>query len=202
VSQENSAFEDYFRHLSKLSLTGKLYHRLYKSPLLYLLARRFGPRVVEVGAGIGNGVLGTFSSKVAGIDINPLAVEYCRRQGLNAQVVNADGSYPFEDGAFDTCILDNVLEHIADPRSALDECWRITAPNGGLVIAVPGVRGFDFDPDHKVFYDEQKLRSLDERWQPGRVFAMPTIVKSEKLSKSMRQYCLVAVYKKKLAANV
>lgn len=195
--QNNSdKFEDYFRHLKRLSLSGLIYHRLYKLPLLYFILRRFGSRQIEVGSGIGNGVLGAFSSKMIGIDINPHAVEYCQRRGFNARLINEDGTYPFKDGEFDSCLLDNVLEHIPDPIATLNECWRITGSNGGLVVVVPGVAGFNYDLDHKVFYDEAKLKNLDNRWNLLALFSIPFIVKSEKLSKSVKQYCLVAVYKK------
>lgn len=196
VSTEINKFEDYFQHLNKISLLGRTYKKLFSSPLLYLSARRFGSRIIEVGAGIGSGVLGTFPSRVVGLDINPLAVEYCQKRGLSAQLISENGSFPMEDGSFDSCILDNVLEHIEDAQTILDECWRVTKQNGGMVIVVPGVRGFNFDLDHKVFCDEEKLRHLDTRWSMVNLFAMPSFLLSQKLSKSMRQYCLVAVYKK------
>jgi SAM-dependent methyltransferase len=190
-------FEDYFCHLKKITLAGRLYKRLFSSPVLFVCARRFGPRIIEVGSGTGSGVLGTFSSQVFGMEINPIAVEYCRRNGLQVQLINDDGSFPISDKAFDSCLLDNVLEHINDPRQTLDECYRITGQEGGLVIAVPGVAGFSSDPDHKVFYDEDKLKGLDDRWSMISLFSMPFFFKSMKLSRSVKQYCLVAIYRKK-----
>lgn len=196
MSSQNAQFEDYFQHLNTISLKGRLFKKLYSSPILFLLARRFGPRLIEVGAGIGSGVLGTFPSRVVGLDINPQAVAYCRSRNLDAQLINGDGTFPIADGSFDACILDNVLEHIEDPRTTLDECWRITSPGGGMVIAVPGIRGFHLDPDHKVFYDEEGLRNLDRRWTMVGSFAGPLFLRSNRLSKSMRLYGLVATYKK------
>jgi len=64
------------------------------------------------------------------------------------------------------------------------------------VIAVPGVRGFESDPDHKKFYDAEALRLLDERWSLQSLFSMPFYFSSEKLSRSVRQYCLVAMFRK------
>lgn len=196
MQKKSDRFEDYFRHLNKLSFSGWLYHRLYKLPVLYFILRRFGPSLIEVGSGIGNGVLGAFSSNMTGIDINPKAVEYCRKIGLNVQFINENGIYPFNDGEFDACLLDNVLEHIEDPKSTLDECSRITSPNGGLVVVVPGIAGFKFDQDHKVFYDEAKLRRLDDRWVLISLFSIPFLIRDIRISKTLRQYCLVAVYKK------
>ena len=73
---------------------------------------------------------------------------------------------------------------------------RITRLFGGLIIVVPGARGFQRDSDHKVFYGEEQLRQLDARWSLVRLFSIPLFVKSEILSKSVRQYALIAVYKK------
>lgn len=188
-------FDAYFEHLSKISLQGRLYKKHITSRILYYCAKSFGSHIVETGSGKGNGVLGAYPS-VYGLDINPLAVKYCKTKGLNADLINADGTYPIPDATYDACILDNVLEHISEPKVTLDECYRITKNSGGLIIAVPGKRGFDFDSDHKIFYDENKLRTLDPRWQLVRIFSTPFFFTSERASNSFRQYCLVAVYKK------
>lgn len=189
-------FEDYFLHLQKISFLGRAYKRFFSSPVLYFCARRFGNRIIEIGSGTGSGVLGTFQKHVRGLEINPHAVEYCQSAGLNVQLIGAEGTFPVADGAMDVCILDNVLEHIEDPRRTLDECYRITREIGGLVIAVPGVRGFESDPDHKKFYDTEALRMLDERWMLLGLFSIPFVFTSARLSKSVKQYCLVATYKK------
>jgi SAM-dependent methyltransferase len=196
MAENPGKFEDYFAHLKKISFAGRIYKRLFSSPVLYICARRSGDRIIEIGSGTGSGVLGAFPKRVRGLEINPRAVEYCKAAGLDVQLIGEDGIFPVADGACDACILDNVLEHIEDPRRTLDECHRITKVNGGLVIAVPGVRGFDSDPDHKRFYDAEALRVLDERWALQSLFSMPLYFSSEKLSRSVRQYCLVATFKK------
>ncbi|HEY4696963.1 MAG TPA: methyltransferase domain-containing protein [Gallionella sp.] len=196
MAETPGKFEDYFAHLQKITLTGRIYKRFFSSPVLYLCARRFGDRIIEIGSGTGSGVLGAFPKRVRGLEINPRAVEYCKAAGLNVQLIGADGTFPVADGACDACILDNVLEHIEDPRLTLDECYRITKENGGLVIAVPGLRGFESDPDHKKFYDVEALRSLDERWKLQSLFSIPFLFGSERLSKTVKQYCLVATYRK------
>ncbi len=196
MAENPTRFEDYFAHLQKISFLGRVYKRFFSSPALYLCARRFGHRIIEIGSGTGSGVLGTFPKHVRGLEINPHAVEYCKATGLNVQLIRDDGSFPLTDNAMDVCVLDNVLEHIGDPRQTLDECYRITKENGGLVIAVPGLRGFASDDDHKKFYDAEALRMLDERWVLLGLFSIPYIFTSEKLSKSVKQYCLVATYRK------
>lgn len=189
-------YEDYFVHLKGISFAGRIYKKFISSPVLYFCARRFGNRIIEIGSGTGSGVLGSFPKNVQGLEINPRAVEYCKSAGMNVQLIKEDGIFPVADGAYDACILDNVLEHIEQPRSTLDECYRITGKNGGLVIAVPGICGYLSDADHKIFYDAEALRLLDDRWSLQNLFSIPFLFRSPKLSKSVRQYCLVAAYKK------
>ncbi|MGV3581311.1 MAG: class I SAM-dependent methyltransferase [Methylophilus sp.] len=189
-------FEDYFSHLQKISFIGRIYKRFYTSIILFLCARRFGKRIAEIGSGTGNGILGAFPKSVQGLDINPVAVQHCKSLGLNVNLIYVNGLFPFSDAEFDVCVLDNVLEHINEPKITLDECYRITKEKGGLIIAVPGLLGFQSDMDHKVFYTEEKLCNLDHRWKLLSIFSTPFIFTSEKLSTKVKQYCLVAIYEK------
>lgn len=191
-------YGEYFHYLQRITRLGRIYKRYISSPILYRCARTFGKRILEVGSGIGSGVLGAFPSQVVGLEINPLAVSYSKAIGLNALLINEDGAYPADSAVFDACILDNVLEHIEHPKQTMDECVRVTRRAGGLIIAVPGVRGFARDTDHRVFYDENKLEHLDPRWKLKRIFSIPMFIRSTRLSRKVRQYCLVAVYQKQL----
>src|SRR6185436_9527027 len=160
LTEQPGKFDDYFSHLQKISLLGRIYKRFFSSPILFMSARCFGRRIMEVGSGIGSGVLGAFPTHVHGLEINPIAVDYCKAQGLNVSLISDAGEFPVEDSSFDACILDNVLEHITDPVRTLDECYRSTKKNGGLVIAVPGQRGFNSDADHRKFCDAGALKLL------------------------------------------
>lgn len=198
MAENHGKFEDYFAHLNRISTLGRIYKRFVSSPVLFRCARRFGPHVVEIGSGTGSGVLGTYPGRVDGLEINPLAVEYCRSRGLNARLIKVGEAFPVADGAYDACVLDNVLEHIEDPRQTLDECYRITGKSGGLIIAVPGLCGYASDPDHKKHYDADALRRLDPRWELHSLFSTPFGFRCDRLSRSVRQYCLVATYRKVL----
>jgi SAM-dependent methyltransferase len=195
-SDDPRKFEDYFARLTKISALGRAYKNLVASPILFFCARRFGTRVLEVGCGIGSGILGAYPKQVQGLEINPCAVDHCKSYGLDAHLMREDEPFPVADGAFDCCVLDNVLEHIAAPKHTLAECHRVTSRSGGLIVAVPGRRGYDSDSDHRKFYDVPALNCLGEGWQPMRLFSIPFVMTSELLSKSVRQYCLVAVYGK------
>lgn len=45
--------------------------------------------------------------------------------------------WPFADGAFDTAIMYDVIEHLEKPIRAIEEAWRILSPGGVLKIRTP-----------------------------------------------------------------
>lgn len=98
--------------------------------------------------------------------------------------------------AADGVVLDNVLEHLFEPRPLLGEVRRVMVVGGVLVAGVPGRRGYASDPDHKVFYDEPALRGVmrDAGLRAQRVFHMP--LSSPVLEKRLRQYCVYGVFRR------
>lgn len=196
MNESSAEHEAYFAHLQSITCVGRFYKRYVTAPFLYASARRFGPRILEVGCGIGAGVLGSYPREVTGVDINPQAIKYCLSKGYNAQVIDPDQTWDIPTGAFNACILDNVLEHIADPLLLLDECARVTGAGAGLIIAVPGLKGFASDDDHKRFYDDHSLRRLNSNWKCNHLTGLPVWIGYRLLSKWLRQFCFVAVYEK------
>ena len=54
-------------------------------------------------------------------------------------VVEPGRPWPLEDGAFDTVVCLQVLEHVRDPELVLGEIERVLRPGGRAVVAVPFV---------------------------------------------------------------
>jgi len=196
MNEQDAEHDVYFAHLRSITWLGRLYKRHVTSPYLYTSARSFGPRILEVGCGIGAGVLGSYPRTVTGVDINPQAVNYCLAKGYDAQLIYANQMWDIPTGSFDACILDNVLEHVAEPSLLLQECARVTTPRAGLVVAVPCLKGYASDSDHKMYYDYNRLRHIDSLWTCIRRSGLPFGVGCNLLSKRMRQFCFVAVYRK------
>ncbi len=74
-----------------------------------------------------------------------------------------------EAGAFDFVYASHCLEHMHDPRQAVQEWWRLVRPGGHLFFMVPdedlyeqGVFPSRFNPDHKATFTISKRRS----WSP------------------------------------
>lgn len=143
--------KEYFEYLQNRSRLGIWYRNHWLYPRICKLLHG---RVLDVGCGIGDFL--EFRSNTIGTDINPDAVSFCNRRGLEAVQMRQD-RLPFPSEEFDGVILDNVLEHISSPEALLNEVRRVLKPSGAFVVGVPGNKGFAKDPDHKVYYDQVHL---------------------------------------------
>lgn len=165
---------------------------VYRKYILYprLETYLYG-KVLDVGCGIGD-FLKYYKSAV-GVDINPENVKSCQEQGFNVELMKQD-KLPFETNSFDSIVMDNVLEHIADPEEILMEIKRVLQPNGVLLIGVPGLKGYASDPDHKVFYSKKSLLKtlVTYGFKNTKLIGMP--FSFEPLSKWIRQYCIYGVF--------
>lgn len=182
------AEDEYFGYLKGRSWTGLLYRRYWLYPTL---TRYLTGKVLDVGCGIGDYL--RFRPGTMGVDINPAAVDWCQSQGLNVQLMQPD-RLPFPNLNFEGVVLDNVLEHISTPEPLLAEVSRVLAPGGCLVVGVPGRKGYASDPDHKVYYDKERLTRVlrENNFEPQRLFHMP--INADFLETRMRQYCLYGVF--------
>ncbi|MBI1198420.1 MAG: methyltransferase domain-containing protein [Phenylobacterium sp.] len=106
-------------------------------------------RLLDVGCGTGAYVawMAREGWDAHGIDFDADAVATARRYpGVDARVGDlASQKYP--DDHFDAVVLSNVIEHLLDPQGVFDECRRILAPGGRLVMITPNVDALG----HKLF---------------------------------------------------
>ncbi|UFQ15431.1 MULTISPECIES: class I SAM-dependent methyltransferase [Streptomyces] len=82
----------------------------------------------------------------------------------------SDGGLPFADGAADAVLFSEVIEHLVDPDSALDELRRVLRPGGHLMLSTPNLaawynRGLLLAGVQPVF-SEVSLRGIHGR--PGK----------------------------------
>lgn len=181
------AYHDYLRGRSK---RGFLYRRYWLYPRLN---RMLNGKVLDIGCGIGDFL--KFRRGTVGVDVNPATVVWCREQGLDARVMKPD-RLPFDESEFDGAMLDNVLEHIRDPRPLLGEIRRVVTRGGRLIVGVPGQRGYASDADHKVFYDRHRLEAAvgAAGFTLRKLIPMP--FRSAWLDSHARQYCLYGVFER------
>lgn len=149
--------DEYFEYLSHRSRLGAFYRKNWLYPQL---SRRLVGRTLDLGCGIGDML--AYRGNTVGVDINPRTVAFCNARGVEAHLMGSN-TLPFPAGELDSVLMDNVLEHLAEPEPLLAEVHRVLAAKGRLLIGVPGSRGWDSDPDHEVRYDEGSLVDAGQR---------------------------------------
>jgi glycosyltransferase involved in cell wall biosynthesis/predicted SAM-dependent methyltransferase len=186
----NKEYKSYFAYLQTRSILGKLYRNFWLYPFI---VKNIKGRALDIGCGIGDMI--NFRSNTVGVDINTHAVDYCVKKGLDARVMTID-ILPFDSNAFDSVIMDHLLEHIENPSFILNEINRVLRKGGVLIIGVPGIKGFACDNDHKIFYNELKLKSLldDFGFVSNKISYAP--FKFKWFDKKLKQYTLYGVFSK------
>lgn len=116
------------------------------------LELRDGDRVLDIGCGEGRHLFSCYRDSrttVIGLDPDPEALATFRDWFTDIPLPDEGkarswgllrGSarrLPFEDDAFDVVLCAEVLEHLPDYRSALDEIQRVLRPDGRLALSVP-----------------------------------------------------------------
>jgi SAM-dependent methyltransferase len=77
--------------------------------------------------------------------------------------IRPDGTLPVEDGSIDAVLSTEVLEHVEDPRTYLDECFRVIRPGGRMLLSTPGIFVWHPDPVDYWRWTSQGLRFEIER---------------------------------------
>ncbi|AMY11634.1 putative S-adenosylmethionine-dependent methyltransferase [Luteitalea pratensis] len=138
-----------------------------------------GATVMEVGCGEGQLLQaikadGDPSWRVVGVDISEDACEALRRTGLEMRCAQ------FEDldwpaSTVDLVIMNQVIEHLADPRACVARAAALLRPGGRLLIETPSVGSWDRDwvaadrwggwhcPRHWSLYTRDSLSGLLEQ---------------------------------------
>jgi 2-polyprenyl-3-methyl-5-hydroxy-6-metoxy-1,4-benzoquinol methylase len=132
-----------------------------------------GSRVLDVGCALG-GFLDYLHergvSHLSGIDLTEDFVDHARHKDRYNIKRGGAESIPFEAGSFDVLVVNQVIEHLADPRKVFSEAGRTLANGGILYLGTPDARrygdagSFDFYwfliRDHIQHFDVEHLRLL------------------------------------------
>jgi SAM-dependent methyltransferase len=118
------------------------------------LASLAGKDVLDVGCGWGGKAVSYAERSglrsIAGFDLaeafNPkVAEQFAASRSVADRCRFATGlaeDIPFPADSFDVAILDDVLEHVADPARVIGECIRVLRPGGVLLVKFPSVKMF------------------------------------------------------------
>ena len=138
---------EFFEYYARESLSEETLQRfgIVKGKIERLLGDdidRTSLHVLDVGCGAGTQaqMWATDGYRVSAIDINGPLVELGRQRAAEAgldiafEVGSAD-QLPFADASFDVCLVPELLEHVRDWESCLNELERVTRPGGILYLS-------------------------------------------------------------------
>jgi SAM-dependent methyltransferase len=77
----------------------------------------------------------------------------------NTALVTDAHQLPFEDAVFDGVWITAVLEHVLEPKSVVDEIWRVLKPEGLVYAETPFMA-----PVHEKAYDFTRFTASGHRW--------------------------------------
>ncbi|MDP2999646.1 MAG: methyltransferase domain-containing protein [Bryobacterales bacterium] len=116
-------------------------------------------RVLDAGCGAGYGAaeLARVAGRVVGIDVSQEAISFATAnyQALNLRFLRSScAALPFADHSFDLVVAFEVIEHIAEWPSLLDEARRLLAPGGQFIVSTP----------NKSYYTDTRRQSGPNPW--------------------------------------
>ena len=162
--------EEYFGYLQNRGSIRKLVRKIY----LRDIRNRCEGKTIDFGCGVGE-LLKILPAGSVGYEVNPMAVAYCRRSGLDVSLYDPEeDNYEFRfisPGRFTTFTMNHVLEHIPDSASSIKKIFESCARLGiaRSVFTVPGIKGYAADKTHRTFIDKKYLSASgileDEHYQ-------------------------------------
>ncbi len=113
-------------------------------------------RLVDLGCGRAP-LYGTYRPHVSSVTCVDWAQSLHDNPYLDS-LVDLNSPLPFDDASFDTVILSDVLEHLAEPQLIWAEMARILAPGGRVLLNVPFLYRIHEAPYDYARYTEFALR--------------------------------------------
>ncbi len=118
-------------------------------------------------AGCGTGITLEYIERfgqACGVDNQMVALKFCRIRNAKRLTCAPIENLPFADASFDIVTCLDVIEHIDEDQSAVNEIARVIRPGGLLVLTVPAFQVFWSDHDvinhHKRRYRRNDVRRL------------------------------------------
>lgn len=127
-----------------------------KNRIILELVRRYGAgvgnresgvgrrRALDIGCGAGALLTALsrepFGCDVVGVDMSPIAREYCKKRGFDVLDGMLPDKLPAEVArpeSFDVIIMSEVIEHVPEDRASVQAVAKLLKPGGVMVCTVP-----------------------------------------------------------------
>lgn len=137
----NQVPADYYQKETKRSPLKHYWHAQKIQNFKELVGKKQFKRILDVGCASGfmtNEISKIFpKTKIVGVDAYSKAVNYGKKIYPHIEFLVSDAhKLPFSRNSFDLVICYEVIEHLLDPESALQEIKKVLQKNGTAIVAM------------------------------------------------------------------
>jgi ubiquinone/menaquinone biosynthesis C-methylase UbiE len=173
--------DDGTAHYTERMLPEEAHGRIFWEHIArYRFAKDFvrGKRLLDIACGEGYGASSLAKAgavSVIGVDVAGEVCEHARQKyGIDARTGDAQ-AIPLPDRSVDVIVSFETIEHVDSPAVFLQECARVLAPPGMLIVSTPNRPVYSGEhsrnPFHRVELDEQEfLDLLQSRFKSIRLY--------------------------------
>lgn len=131
--------------------------------IISAMISRLGNNLKVLDVGSGDGIIGEhiwkIGNHVVAVDLPTVAFQSHRCQGLLAVAGDAE-RLSFASNTFDVLIASELMEHLWNPQSFVEEAYRVLKANSYLIVSTPdGVDSLRYDA-HKYYFTVESLKKM------------------------------------------
>lgn len=194
--------EDYYHGKAKFAYTDernkfKYHSHVWNSRLKLIRKYKSIGSILEVGSSFGGFLTRAkvFGYQIQGIELSEYSCNYANSMGIPTFHGDLESS-PFENESFDIIVLNEVIEHLPNPKLSLDRLVNLLKPKGLIIIQTANFEGWQakdelsnyhyYLPGHLFYYNESIFRKafLQRNIDKIKVFYGSDISLYSKLMKS------------------
>jgi SAM-dependent methyltransferase len=125
------------------------------------VTRHFDADSELLDIGCGTGWLAEHFGHYTGIDGSPDAVALAAELHRNVVLGDVNVALPFPDDSFDSIVMKDLLEHVADPAAVVREARRVLRPGGMVFASSPDAQRWVWDDyTHRRPFTRKSFRLL------------------------------------------
>jgi 2-polyprenyl-3-methyl-5-hydroxy-6-metoxy-1,4-benzoquinol methylase len=136
--------EAVFLKLQQLALKDAGFYKLEKTLFSAVGQLRAGnPSILDIGCATG-ALLASLRDngwRVTGVEISPSGLYAKNERKLDVRNIPLEENN-FSDNSFDIVLASHLIEHLNEPKTFVEEIYRILKNNGSLFITTPDISGF------------------------------------------------------------
>jgi ubiquinone/menaquinone biosynthesis C-methylase UbiE len=139
IDHQRTSFSDYYGRPKYENLFRWIDRRKIRIIRRELAALPPGSTVIDLGCGPGSILARTKRDQdfAVAADHDPQLLATAEQNGATPVLLDLDGDLPLASASIDVVLCTDVIEHIVEPKRALEEIFRVLRPGGTVILFTP-----------------------------------------------------------------